>query len=190
MGPLSKAKQCKWLRCSSIGEASNNPGCSSGCYWQRSAENCSLNGISLWINRSKTLIKHIPPHTSQGDHRQLQVTDSLIIDGRRRCKAESWSWTEENKNSDDIAPSRKGRTQIPRPERLPEIVSAPHYSLIWSIIRLLALKFTLWKVIWFSNKALRHSTSEPRYHEDNDTGSSLLSAGVLSLKSKHWTHFP
>lgn len=27
----------------------------------------------------KNLIKHIAPHTSQGDHRQVQVTDSLII---------------------------------------------------------------------------------------------------------------
>lgn len=87
------------------------------------------------------------------------------LDGHERSKAESCSWTERYKDNDDIAPLRKGRNQIPCSERLPETVSAAHYSLIWIIIRLLTLKFTFWKVIWFSNKASRHSTSEHTYHK-------------------------
>lgn len=149
----------------SIRNASNNQGCSSGCTWQRSVENCIFNGILLWTSRSK-----IQPSTSQHsqeDHRQVQVTDSLIIGlmGLRWCKAESHIWTQGYKNNDNIAPLRKGRTQIPCSERLTEIVSAPHDSLIWSIIRLLALKFTLWKLICCSNKALRQGTSEPTCHK-------------------------
>lgn len=107
-GPFPKPSNAGDWDMLHLREASDNQGSSSGCYWQRSVENCFIKGPRYKLVDQKSNEAHSITHAA--GRSQANASYRLLdhwLDGDKRCTAELCSWTDGFKDNDDITPLGK-----------------------------------------------------------------------------------